>query len=73
MWLRPNVIVSVFLVAPIVKAEKQMVASPYGTQVVLECLVQASPLAINLWYKDGNYVLFNQIASSNSMGILRDV
>lgn len=41
-----------FLVPPIIHVPNQLVGAPLGTDVDLECFVEASPKAINYWVKE---------------------
>ncbi|KYM78243.1 Lachesin [Atta colombica] len=37
---------------PVIQVPNQLVGAPLGTDVVLECFVEASPMSINYWVKD---------------------
>ncbi|EFN64348.1 Lachesin [Camponotus floridanus] len=37
---------------PVIHVPNQLVGAPLGTDVVLECFVEASPMSINYWVKD---------------------
>ncbi|XP_036147545.1 lachesin isoform X3 [Monomorium pharaonis] len=37
---------------PVIRVPNQLVGAPLGTDVILECLVEASPMSINYWVKD---------------------
>lgn len=39
-------------VSPVIRVPNQLVGAPLGTDVVLECFVEASPKSINYWVKD---------------------
>lgn len=41
-----------FTVPPVIHVPNQLVGAPLGTDVVLECFVEASPKSINYWVKD---------------------
>lgn len=41
-----------FTVSPVIHVPNQLVGAPLGTDVVLECFVEASPMSINYWVKD---------------------
>lgn len=41
-----------FAVSPVIRVPNQLVGAPRGTDVALECLVEASPKSINYWVKD---------------------
>jgi len=41
-----------FTVPPVIHVPNQLVGAPLGTDVVLECFVEASPMSINYWVKD---------------------
>ncbi|KAM0726318.1 Lachesin [Formica fusca] len=38
--------------SPVIHVPNQLVGAPLGTDVVLECFVEASPMSINYWVKD---------------------
>lgn len=47
---------SPLLVHPEIVVTNQLVGAPFGTDVTIECNVQASPKPINYWIKDnGRY------------------
>ncbi|XP_071582844.1 lachesin isoform X2 [Temnothorax nylanderi] len=37
---------------PVIHVPNQLVGAPLGTDVILECFVEASPMSINYWVKD---------------------
>lgn len=39
-------------VQPLIKVTNQLVAAPVNSDVMLQCYVEASPHAMNTWYKD---------------------
>lgn len=39
-------------VHPVIQVPNQLVGAPLGTDVSIECLVEASPKSINYWVKD---------------------
>ncbi|XP_076680806.1 lachesin [Andrena cerasifolii] len=45
--------------SPVIHVPNQLVGAPLGTDVVLECFVEASPKTINYWLKDDE-MIFNQ-------------
>ncbi|KAI4487737.1 hypothetical protein M0802_011883, partial [Mischocyttarus mexicanus] len=42
---------------PAIHVPNQLVGAPLGTDVVLECNVEASPMSINYWIKDGTMLI----------------
>ena len=46
-----------FLVLPSVQAVNQLLGAPEGTDVTLECSVEANPNAVNYWIKNPNKML----------------
>lgn len=48
-----------FPVAPIIKVPNQLVGAPLGTDVQLECFVEAFPNTINYWIKNRGEMLLN--------------
>ena len=40
-----------FEVAPLVKAETQLLGAPVGSQIVLKCIIESYPPSINIWMK----------------------
>jgi hypothetical protein len=48
-----NFIWCVFLVAPTVRAPSQLLGAPLGSDVQLECHVEASPSPVSYWLKGG--------------------
>lgn len=49
-------------VQPSIQVTNQLVAAPVGSDVILQCYVEASPKALNSWYKEkGNKFFFNII------------
>lgn len=42
---------SIVSVAPVIKVTNHMVAAPINSDVVLQCYVEASPRAMNTWYR----------------------
>ncbi|KAK0081797.1 hypothetical protein PV325_011546 [Microctonus aethiopoides] len=50
-----------FTVPPVIHVPNQLVGAPLGTDVSLECFVEASPKSINYWMKDNEEMI---IASS---------
>ena len=54
-----------FTVPPVIMVPNQLVGAPLGTDVTLECLVEASPRSINYWHGNNgklkvyfNYFIF---------------
>ena len=43
---------SFFPVHPLIKVSNQLVAAPVGSNVDIGCDVEASPKAMNSWYRD---------------------
>lgn len=41
-----------YTVAPVVKAPNQLLGAPLGTDVQMECYVEAFPNTINYWVKN---------------------
>lgn len=41
----------IFIVHPVIRVPNQLVGAPLGTDVTLECMVEASPKSINYWMK----------------------
>lgn len=41
-----------FPVHPVIQVPNQLVGAPLGTDVTIECHVEASPKSINYWVKD---------------------
>lgn len=41
-----------FAVHPLIQVPNQLVGAPTGTDVTLQCHVEASPKAINYWTRD---------------------
>ncbi|XP_046398484.1 lachesin-like isoform X2 [Ischnura elegans] len=39
---------------PLIKVVNQLVAAPLGSDVILQCYVEASPKAMNSWYKESD-------------------
>ncbi|KAF4531640.1 hypothetical protein B566_EDAN006571, partial [Ephemera danica] len=37
---------------PLIKVSNQLVAAPLGSDVIVQCYVEASPRAMNSWHKD---------------------
>lgn len=46
-----------FSVAPVIHVPNQLVGAPLGTDVALECFVEASPKSINYWMKEKGQIL----------------
>lgn len=46
--------VALFIVSvhPVIQVPNQLVGAPLGTDVALECFVEASPKSINYWVRD---------------------
>lgn len=51
-WKCNNIFRFRFTVPPVIHVPNQLVGAPLGTDVVLECFVEASPMSINYWVKD---------------------
>lgn len=47
------------IVLPNVQTLNQLLGAPLGTDVVLECRVEAHPNAVNYWYRNSNDMLLN--------------
>ncbi|CAL7946794.1 unnamed protein product [Xylocopa violacea] len=45
---------------PVIHVPNQLVGAPLGTDVVLECFVEASPKSINYWVKDNAMIISSQ-------------
>ncbi|XP_043279022.1 lachesin-like isoform X2 [Venturia canescens] len=43
--------------SPVIHVPNQLVGAPLGTDVLLECLVEASPMSINYWVKDNEEMI----------------
>lgn len=57
-----------FTVSPVIHVPNQLVGAPLGTDVGLECFVEASPKSINYWVKDNGKIsplLFTLLAVLN--------
>lgn len=53
-----------FTVHPVIQVPNQLVGAPLGTDVQIECHVEASPKSINYWIKDtGKFVCQNYIST----------
>jgi hypothetical protein len=48
-----------FSVAPVIKVPNQLLGAPLGTDVQLECFVEAFPNTINYWIKNRGEMLLN--------------
>ena len=48
--LKKNVL-TLLIVAPLVKAETQLLGSPTGSQIQLKCTIESYPPSINIWMK----------------------
>ena len=48
-----------FAVAPIIKVPNQLLGAPLGTDVQLECHVEAYPNTINYWVKNRGEMLLD--------------
>lgn len=46
------------LVQPLIKVSNQLVAAPLDSDVVIQCYVEASPSAMNSWYRDNGEFYF---------------
>ncbi|XP_043251455.1 lachesin-like [Colletes gigas] len=46
--------------SPVIHVPNQLVGAPLGTDVVLECFVEASPKSINYWVKDSAMIISSQ-------------
>ena len=46
-------------VAPVVKVNNQLIGSPLGKEVEVQCDIEAFPLANNYWKKDPNVMLLS--------------
>lgn len=51
-WKCNNIFQLRFTVPPVIHVPNQLVGAPLGTDVILECFVEASPMSINYWVKD---------------------
>lgn len=45
-------------VQPLIKVSNQLVAAPLDSDVVIQCYVEASPTAMNSWYRDNGEFFF---------------
>jgi hypothetical protein len=45
-----------FAVHPLIKVSNQLVAAPQGSDVLIQCYVEASPKAMNSWHKESGTV-----------------
>ena len=52
-----------FAVSPVIHVPNQLVGAPLGTDVVLECFVEASPKTINYWLKDDGEISLKHLTS----------
>lgn len=43
---------SIKIVQPLIKVTNQLVGAPVNRNVTLQCTVEASPRAMNTWYRD---------------------
>ncbi|KAI8438361.1 hypothetical protein MSG28_010920 [Choristoneura fumiferana] len=50
-------------VHPLVQVPNQLVGAPTGTDVTLQCHVEASPKAINYWTRENDTILKNGISN----------
>ncbi|XP_017794610.1 PREDICTED: lachesin-like [Habropoda laboriosa] len=46
--------------SPVIHVPNQLVGAPLGTDVLLECFVEASPKSINYWVKDNAMIISSQ-------------
>lgn len=46
-------------VAPMIKVPNQLLGAPLGTDVKLQCYVEAFPNTINYWIKNGGEMLLD--------------
>lgn len=46
------IIIELFIVPPVIKVPNQILGTPLGTDVHLQCLVEAYPNTINYWVKN---------------------
>lgn len=44
----------IIAVHPVIQVPNQLVGAPLGTDVTLECYVEASPKSINYWLRDSS-------------------
>lgn len=51
-WKCNRIFLFRFTVPPMIHVPNQLVGAPLGTDVDLECFVEASPMSINYWVKD---------------------
>ncbi|XP_066586606.1 lachesin-like [Prorops nasuta] len=58
--------------APVIKVANQLVAAPIHKSVVLQCYVEASPRAMNTWYRDPEEKLLPSSKHSMSEHALSD-
>ena len=56
-----------FLVAPMVRAPSQLLGTPLGSDVQLECHVEASPSPVSYWLKGARTPSGFASVSSNSL------
>lgn len=53
----PRLFFIILTVIPQVKVTNQLVGAPIGSDVELQCYIEASPKAMNSWYReDGTYL-----------------
>jgi neurotrimin len=48
-----------FAVAPVIKVPNQLLGAPLGTDVHLECFIEAFPNTINYWTKNRKEMILN--------------
>nr|CAD7571322.1 unnamed protein product [Timema californicum] len=51
---------------PVIQVPNQLVGAPLGTDVTIECYVEASPKSINYWIRDSDHELSENTATFNS-------
>lgn len=56
------------IVSPTVKAPSQLLGAPLGSDVALECQVEASPAPVSYWLKGGRIPLNGFIGGLNTEG-----
>lgn len=58
-----------FTVLPNVQALNQLLGAPLGTDVILECYVEAYPNSVNYWIKNPSEMLLDRLASRFNISI----
>lgn len=64
---------SLEIVHPVINVRNQLVGSPFGKDVTIECNVEASPRSINYWIKDvkdGKFFVFRFVLHSMHVDIV---